>query len=145
MCYLVYLSTTSWEDLGQLPSALYHFLPLSNEDDPALVKLLGHPRQWFLECQYGGCSCHFRHLCEGNDWDFAPPEEWCPEDADDIEATKAIYDVLVGMLADGHKVDLVAVWDDAQPEAIAVLDVSLSEVDRDSFRFFENHKFNFSE
>ncbi|WP_395142890.1 hypothetical protein [Armatimonas sp.] len=77
--------------------------------------------------------------------DFAPPADWSPEEADAIEATKAVYDVLAGMLANGHKVDIVAVWDDTQPEAITVLDVSLSAVDRDSFRFFENRKFNFSE
>ncbi len=145
MCYLVYLSTTSREDLGQFPSTLYHFLPLTKEDDPALVKLLDHPALWYLECQYGGCSCHFRYLCEGNEMDFAPPADWSPEEADAIEATKAVYDVLAGMLANGHKVDIVAVWDDTQPEAITVLDVSLSAVDRDSFRFFENRKFNFSE
>ena len=145
MCYLVYLSTTNREDLSHLSSTLYHFLPLTTEDDLALVKLLDHPILWYLECQYGGCSCHFRYLCEGNDMAFAPPADWSPEEVDDIEATKTVYDVLAKMLADGHKVDIIAVWDDAQAEAITVRDVSLSEVDRDSFRFFENHKFNFSE
>ena len=144
MCYLIYLSTTSLEDLSHLPSKLYRFLPLTKHDDPAIVNLLGHPVRWYLQCQYGGCSCHFRHLGEGSDLDFAPPADWCPEDADDIEATKAVYDVLEGMLTDGHKVDLMDVWVNTKPEAITVFDVSLSEVDRDSFRFFENRKFNLS-
>ena len=142
MCYLIYLSTTSLEDLSHLPSKLYHILPLAKEDDPAIINLLDHPVQWYLQCQYGGCSCHFRHLCEGNDMDFAPPADWCPEDVDDIEATKAVYDLLSAMLAQGHKVDLVDAWVNTEPEAITVLDVSLSEVDRDSFQFFENYKFN---
>ena len=76
--------------------------------------------------------------------DFAPPADWCPEDADDIEATKAVYDVLARLLAEGHKVDLVDIWANTKPEALSVFDVSLSEVDRDSFRFFENRKINLS-
>jgi hypothetical protein len=78
----------------------------------------------------------------GGDLWFSPPEDWFPEDADDIEATKAVYDLLSKMLAEGHKVDLVDVWVGTKPEAITERDVSLSEVDRDSFRFFENRKFN---
>jgi len=75
---------------------------------------------------------------------FAPPEDWNPEDEDNIEATGAVYDVLVGILTGGHKVDLIDAWSNTLLEAITALDVSLSEVDRDSFRFFENRKFNLS-
>jgi hypothetical protein len=141
MCYLIYLSTTSQEDLSRLPSKLYYFRPLTEEDDPAIINLLDNPVRWYLECQYGGCSCHFRHLDGGSETDFFPPADWMPEDADDIEATKAVYDVLARLLAEGHKVDLVDIWENTPPEAITVLDVSLSEVDRDSFRFFEHRKF----
>ncbi len=74
--------------------------------------------------------------------DFEPPSDWFPEDADDVEATKAVYDVLARLLTDGHKVDLVDVWENSQPDAITALNVSLSEVGRDSFQFFENHKFD---
>ena len=76
--------------------------------------------------------------------DFAPPADWCPEDAEDIEATRAVYDALAVLLAEGHKVDVMDIGANAPPEAITTLDVSLSEVDRDAFRFFENHKFNLS-
>lgn len=144
MCYSVYLSTTSPEDLSSLPSNLYRFRPLTEEDEPAIVTLLDHSAQWYLECQYGGCSCHFRHLCEGNERAFSPPADWFPEDADDIEATKAVYDVLAGLLASGHKVDLLDLWEDTEPDAITTLDLSLSTVDRDAFRFFESCKFNLS-
>ncbi len=142
MCYLIYISTTSKEDLSALPSKLYRFLPVTEDNDPDIINLLAHPMRWYLQCQYGGCSCHFRHLSTSNGLDFAPPEDWAPEDADDIESTKAVYHVLLGMLADGHKVDLIDLWNNTKPEAISALDVSLSEVDQDSFRFFENHKFN---
>lgn len=142
MCYLIYLSTTSQEDLSCLPSNLYHFRSITKEDDPAIINLLGHPVRWYLECQYGGCSCHFRHLDGRRETDFFPPEDWFPEDADDIEATKAVYDVLARLLAEGYRVDLLDIWADTPPEAITVLNVSLSAVDRDSFRFFEHRKFN---
>jgi predicted membrane GTPase involved in stress response len=78
----------------------------------------------------------------GGDMPFGPPEDWCPEDADDIEATKAVYDLFVDMLAEGHKVDVLTVWASAAPTAVTTVDVSLSEVARDSFRFVENYKFN---
>lgn len=142
MCYLIYLSTTSQEDLSRLPSELYRFRPLTEEDDPAIVNLLAHPARWFLECRYGACSCHFRHLDGGRATDFSPPADWFPEDADDIEATKAVYDVLARLLAEGQKVDLLDIWTDTPPEAVTSLNVSLSKVDRDSFRFFEHRKFN---
>jgi hypothetical protein len=142
MCYLIYLSTTSPEDLSRLPSKLYHFRPIAKEDDPAIVNLLDNPAQWYLECQYGGCSCHFRHLDGGRETDFFPPADWFPEDAEDIEATRAVYDLLARLLAEGHGVDLVDIWNGTPPEVITVLDVSLSEVGRDSFRFFEHRKFH---
>ena len=144
MCYLLYISTTSLEDISRLPSKLYHFRPLTKADEPAIVRLLDHPQRWFLECQYGGCSCHFRHLCAGNERDFSPPADWFPEEADDIEATKAVYDVLARLFASGYKVDLLDLWEDTKPDAITTLDISLSTVDRAAFRFFESYKFNLS-
>lgn len=144
MCYEIYLSTTSPDDLSNLPCELYHFMPLTQDDLPVIVNLLDNPVRWFLECQYGGCSCHFRHLNDVGEMYFAPPEDWYPEDEDNIVATSAVYDVLVGILTDGHKVDLIDAWSNTSLEAITALDVSLSEVDRDSFRFFENRKFHLS-
>src|SRR5262245_42174927 len=115
MCYMIYLSTTCPEDLGLLPSNIYRFQRLTTENDPVITDQLDYPFRWRLEGRYGGCSCHFRHL-GGELLEFAPPADWLPEDADDIEATKAVYDVLGRMLADGHKVDLVDVWSNDQPD-----------------------------
>ena len=39
MCYLIYLSTTSLDELSELPSELFHLVPLTEEDDPAIVTL----------------------------------------------------------------------------------------------------------
>jgi len=144
VCYSIYLSTTSEEDLSVLPSTLFRFIPATEDYDVEILSLLDHPARWHLECQYGGCSCHFRHLGEGSDLGFAPPADWCPEDDDDIESTKAAYDVIAHILAGGHKLDLVDVWTDAKAAEVTTLDVSLSEVQRDSFRFFENRKFMLS-
>ena len=142
MCYVIYLSTTSQDDLSRLPPKLYRFCRLTGTDDPAIVNLLENPVRWYLECQYGGCSCHFRHFHGEQETDFCSPAGWFPEDEDDIAATKAVYDVLQTLLTEGHRVDLLDIWLGTQPDAVTVLELSLSTVDRDSFRFFENVKFN---
>lgn len=136
--------TTSPEDLSDLPSKPFHFQPIAEKDDPEILNLLCNPVRWFLQCQYGGCNCDFRHLAEGNDMEFAPPADWCPEDPEAIEATKAVYDILSEMLAKGYKVDVVDLWVNNSLESIVEIDVSLSKVNRDSFRFFENRKYNLS-
>lgn len=141
MCYVIYVSTTSPEALDRLPGSLYRFMSLIEDQDPAIVGLLAHPYRWYLECQYGGCSCHFRHLGEGGDLDFSPPEDWCPEDPDDIEATAAVYDVLEPLVAGGYELDLIDAWNGTPSTAIRDVPVSLREVPRDRFRFFENHRF----
>ena len=141
MCYIIFLSTTSAEALDDLPSDLYRFARATEEDDKAIAGLLKHSHRWRLEGQYGSCSCHFRHLGEGNDMGFAPPEEWCPEDSDDIESTRAVYDVLAHVVMSGHGLDLIDLWNDARPDAIKDLSISLRDVPRDRFRFFENHRF----
>ena len=141
MCYTVFLSTTSAEALDELPSALYKFVCTTEQDDRAIGDLLKYPHRWYLTGQYGGCSCHFRHDAEGNNSGFGIPEDWCPEDADNIESTGAVYDALTHIVAGGHSVDLVDIWNGAGPEGIRDLSVSLHDVPRDAFRFFENVRF----
>jgi hypothetical protein len=72
---------------------------------------------------------------------FGTPEDWFPEESDDIESTGAVYDVLTRIVASGQKVDLLSIWNGAPPEAVRDLIVSLHTVPRDSFRFFENYRF----
>ena len=141
MCYVIYLSTTSEEALDDLPRDLCRFAPVTDADDMELVELLAHPQRWYLESRYGGCSCHFRHLGGESDMCFDPPEEWCPEDDDDVESTAAVYDFLARIVESGHKLDIISAWNGTSPQEIKDLPVSLHAVPRDSFRFFENYRF----
>ena len=141
MCYSVYLSTTSMEDLGHRPGDLFSFASIDKDDNPEIVGLLAYPARWRLVCRYGGCSCHFRHI-EDESPTFSTPEAWRPEDADDIESTGAFYDFLRDLLGTGHRVDLIDVWSDARAEYIDLLSVSLGQVDRVAFRFFADWRFD---
>jgi hypothetical protein len=141
MCYSIYLSTTSPEALDKAPSSLFHFYRVTENDDPEIVSLLDYPERWFLECQYGSCSCHFRHLMAENDLGFGPSVDWFAEDADDVEAMIAVYNVFKRILARGHQLDLVDSWNSTPPEDIITQEVSLNDVPADHFRFFERHKF----
>ncbi len=142
MCFTIYLSTTSGEDLSLLPSKLYQFIPLTMEYSADIIKRLDYPNPWFLVGQYGSCSCQFRHLIELNDMWFGPPKDWCPEDPEDIEATKAVYQIFAKLVADGHSIDLIGLWSGREQAPLTNMTVSLSEIGEDSFRFFENYKFN---
>src|SRR5579862_3037159 len=102
MCYLIHVSTSSTEDFSQLPTDLYRFEHANQQCDEEPLKLLKHSNKWFLSCRYGGCSCHYRHLeCVGRDPESGPPEDWFPEDDDDIESTAAVYDVFARVIAEG--------------------------------------------
>lgn len=141
MCYVVYLSTTFAEDLGTPGGGLFNLIPVDDDDAEEAIDLLSFPNRWYLESKHGGCSCHFRHWCEVNGDEFGPPEEWFPEDMEDVEATQAFYDLVSGLVSGGHFVDLVDAWSMTPKEKIRTLDVSLSEVKREAFRFFENARF----
>jgi hypothetical protein len=144
VCYLIYLSTTSKEPFGDSGRTLYKMYPIGPDDDARIVGLFEYPEKWYVECQYGGCSCHFRH--NGTDQyapSFSPPEDWCPEDEDDIEATAALVALFQRIIGDGHQLDVIDVWTGTPPELINTLDVNLSELPVDSFRFFENYRFRF--
>ncbi|MCO5297850.1 MAG: hypothetical protein M9921_13440 [Fimbriimonadaceae bacterium] len=151
MCFSIYLSTTSTEDLAKPESELIQLEtikgwvpePLTDEDDSVLDRL-NYPNKWCLVSRYGGCSCGYRHLCSGSDFDFGPPEDWCPEDDDDIESTQAAYDLFARLLVEGHQVDVLDVWTGTSAEAITTMVVRLCEVPRDHFRFFEGVRFEFS-
>src|SRR5438105_4568891 len=104
MCYVIYLSTTSEEDFLQLPTDLYRFEHADAPGDAPAIGLLQYANKWYLSSRYGGCSCHYRHLA-GSDRSapaFGPPEDWCPEDDDNIESTAAVYDVFARILAAGN-------------------------------------------
>lgn len=152
MCYTIFLSTTSDEDLSVLSPELLQFERIggadkclsSVEEDP-IEERLAHANRWLLICRYGGCSCHYRHLPrELRDLGFAPPVDWNPEDDDDIESTAAAYDVFRRLLSEGHKLDVIDAWADTPADGIADMPVRLCEVPKEAFRFFDGVRFAFS-
>jgi hypothetical protein len=151
MCNVVFLSTTSAEDLSREGDGLFHIRPIPDQEPEEIVNLLRHPHRWYLECRYGGCSCHFRYtqIVEPKgrshvavDPAFGEPEDWSPEDDDDIESTAAFYDLLSKLVARGESVDLVAAWEGTEASDLRSIDVSLSAVPRPAFRFFDGYRFN---
>ncbi len=140
MCYSIYLSTDCPRDLAAESFVHLRFeKPLDEELKPALR----HPHQWFLtRREYGGCSCHFRH----SEYDprFDPPQDWMPEDEDDVLATREAYRVFRGWVADGYQLDLIDVSDINQHETdFKNLLVPLSSISEESFRFFWGYHFDF--
>ena len=138
MCHTVFISTTSDEDFSEIESDDFGICQPRDETDGEALQLLAYPHRWYLESQYGGCSCHFRHALAGAG--FAPVEDWCPEDTDDIEATGHFYDLLQRVLAEGHQLDVVDLWNGAAEEEVRTIDVELSTVPRDHFRFLNGFR-----
>ena len=133
MCYLVYFSTTSEADFSEVRSEHFHVLAPDLESDAEGVGLLAYPHRWYLSSRFGGCSCHYRHVCAERG--FGPIEDWSPEELDDVEATYGVYDFLLGLVGEGHQVDVVDLWDGDPSEEVVNIEVNLSEVPREHFRF----------
>ena len=158
MCYQIYVSTTSLENLAALPTEFFRFERPSAEDRADVLALLEHPHKWYLASRYGGCSCHYRFIGPpllplGNSKyktlpltteDFDTPQDWMPEDEDDVEATGAVFDVLRRLLEGGHSVDAIAIWTDSTADKICSLDVPWRDVSRETFRFFESYHVMFT-
>ena len=143
MCYMIVLSTSSPEDLTQYNSNLLSFeakLPgLAEENE------LNLPHRWFVGSK-DGCSCAFRHLhASAVELGFSDPEEWYPEEQDDIDATKQFYEVVSKLVYDGYSVDCVDAWDhqEGKSSLSGTEVVSIKAVKSTEFRFFENYKFTF--
>lgn len=159
MCNLVALSTTCPDDLRRIEQACCLLEPL-DEDDP-LYSLLEHPHRWFVSSQYGGCSCHFRHWSGWytKPWEtgpdgapvhhretepnFGPPQDWFPEEDDDVQATAEFWDILQGLVAAGQAVEVLCVWERPPGTGyeLRTHDVSLREVPREAFRFNDGWRF----
>ena len=139
MCYGVYISTDSMEDLSRRNSELVRFEKVSDSNADPCVTLLDFPNQWYVGSK-SGCSCTFRHLTS-IDLGFSDPVDWYKEEQDELDATWELYSTLTDLLSSGNHVDLIDRWEGAQPEDIIIVDVSLDVVSKTAFRMFENHKF----
>ncbi len=138
MCYSIHFSTDSSEDFACLETENFKVCPAELEPDSAVGRLLGYAHRWHLLSRHGGCSCHYRH---STDHEFATVQDWYPEDEDDVETTGHAYDLLRRITSDGHRLDLVDIWSDEPTDNVRSIDVSLSEVQRDQFRFFAGVRF----
>lgn len=140
MCYELYLSTSSTEDLTKRNSELVHFERPAHLDS-GLAEILTNPTKWFVGSK-SRCSCTFRHLA-GGDLGFDEPQDWSPEEAENVRATGELYRVITSLVQDGHKVDCLDLWRGTEPPQTRTMVVSLSSVPEKAFRFFENCHFVF--
>jgi hypothetical protein len=140
MCYELYLSTSSSEDLAKYSSALVHF-ECPEDLDNKIAAILLNPAKWYVGSQ-SGCSCTFRHLA-GGDLNFDKPQDWFPEERDNLRATAELYRVIASLAQGGEKVDCLDLWPGAEPTQIKTMPVSLSVVPEKAFRLFEDYHFVF--
>ncbi len=142
MCYSLYLSTSSREDLTKYNSELLRFKQPESPDEK-WTSLLRQEHKWFVGSK-SECSCTFRHLC-ATELSFMEPQDWCPEDAENIQATAELYRVIQGLLASGEQVDCLDVWYGAKSNDVKEMKVALSTVSEKQFLLFENHHFVFEQ
>ena len=74
MCYLIYVSTDSAENLSQHNSALIRFEKKLGNCAPEVMDLLQYEYPWYVASK-AGCSCTFRHL-SSTELGFAEPVDW---------------------------------------------------------------------
>jgi len=141
MCYLIYISTDSAEDLSQHNSALIRFEKNFGNPTPEVMDLLLYKYPWYVASK-AGCSCTFRHL-SSIELGFAEPVDWYEESSDEIEATRIFYDIASSLILSGKNIDCIEIWAGTKRDQIKHLEVDLLSVPRDAFRFYENHHFVF--
>ena len=139
MCYVVYISTDSPEDLEKRSTELVRFEKLSDPITDPCTALLEFGNRWFVGSK-SQCSCTFRHS-SSFDLGFSEPVDWYPEEQDQIDATRELYSTLDDLLSSGYRVDLIDLWNGTQPQDIASSEVSCDVVSSTQFRMFENHRF----
>jgi hypothetical protein len=142
MCYLIYISTDSAEDLSLHNSALIRFEKDFGKYSPEVMDLLLYQYPWYVASK-AGCSCAFRHLTS-IELGFGKPVDWYDEDLEEIQATQNFYDVASSLIFSGNQLDCIEIWTGTRKDQIKHLNVDLSSIGRDEFRFFENHHFLFS-
>lgn len=140
MCYTLYLSTSSTEDLTKYNTELVHFEHPEHLHDKVASTLL-NPVKWFIGAPTA-CSCALRHSTE-EDAEFREPQEWYPEDDDDVRATMELYRTVATLVHGGHQVDCLDAWSGMEERESKTISVSLSAVSEKTFRLFENHHFVF--
>ena len=148
MCYAVYLSTDSAEDLSVHNSKLLH---LSREPKPSPripgVDRLRYDHIWHVGT-VSGCSCTLRHSTATNS-EFVEPSEWEYEDEwESIAATHELYELITYLKSHGYRIDCLNTWEGErypnESQAISLYRIKLTDVSKTHFRLFEYHHFLFS-
>jgi hypothetical protein len=142
VCYLVVLSTSSDEDLSEYNNELVHFE--KEIPDLAEIEKLKYQNKWYLGSK-SGCSCTFRHLYS-TELGFASPVDWYPEEEDEIDATLQVAKIIRQLVNQGESVDCIDIWEGNKNNQLEIktINVNLSEVSDEAFRFMENYLFTFS-
>ncbi len=136
MCYSLYLSTSSAEDLTRYNSELLRFRRPGSADEK-WMGVLCHEHKWFVGSK-SECSCTFRHFST-TDLGFTEPQDWFPEDADNIQATAELHRVVCRLIAAGEQVDCLDTWYGVKPDEIKEMVVAFGTVSEKTFLLFENH------
>jgi hypothetical protein len=140
VCYSIYLSTDADLDLSRKNSDLVQF---RKEPVPQVYRsLLRYPNQWYVGSKTV-CSCTFRHL-HSIELGFCEPQDWYPEDEQEIEATLIFIMIVRALLNQGYQVDCIDTWEADSPDEIKKINVNLDHFRDDQFRFYENHHFIFT-
>ena len=139
MCYSVYLATNSKQDLKCHNEDQIYFEKIEKKEK--ITSLLKHENKWYVGSS-SGCSCAFRHLMS-YDLGFGEPEDWYPEEKEDLEATKKLYNIISKLVTDGYKVECLDAWEGVKPEEIKTMDVEIDNISEREFRLFENYLFRF--
>ena len=140
MCHMVYISTSSDEDLAKIGSRYFSIRAVDPDEGPDVDEALEYPSRWYISGRWGGCSCHLRYFPDA--LGFHDGLDWWPEEPNAVEDTAAIYDMLQRLVAEGNKVDVVDLWNDEAYDGFESITVSLSEVTREKFLFMENRRLN---
>ena len=144
MCYMLLIGTDSPEELSVHNDRLVSF----SRELPGLPEesLLTLPYKWYLGSVHG-CSCGFRHLCtESVSLGFGEPEDWYPEEPENIEATLKVIAIIRTLVGQGANVECIDAWCHTRdsPRVTTTIDVNLAGVADGAFRFFEDHRFVFT-
>ena len=141
MCYALYLSTDSLEDLTRCNSELIKFKRLDEAENEYLNNF-SNLQRWYVGSK-SECSCTFRHLLSV-ELGFDEPVDWYPEDEDELRATVELYRVIARLVSEGHQVDCLDLWAGADLQALSEQVVNLETVSEQAFRLFENYHFVFA-
>ena len=104
--------------------------------------LLENSNRWRVGSR-SGCGCGFRHLT-APELGFGAPEEWYPEEMEDVAATAEFFATVKQLLDRGERVDCVDVWSGTRADDVRRMEVRVAGLRAGEFRFFENYHFVFS-